>query len=285
VAPLERVKILLQVQGLSSQGRLPRYRTISGSLVGVWRSEGLAGLYKGNVANCIRVFPSSAIQFAAYAELKARIFGARGARGDLQPHERLLAGGLAGAIAQFLTYPLDMVRARLSTDMSGRYRGGVTTAIATIVREEGALALFRGLVPSLVGIIPYVGIDFAVYDSLRDHLPRREGSDEPTVVGKLSAGAVAGACGQTAAYPLDTVRRVLQVQDVKVKRGGERYDGMLSALIGIARRDGIVGGLYAGLSVNFVKVVPSVAISFVVFEAVKKRLDEWAGESAAARAR
>ena len=94
---------------------------------------------------------------------------------------------------------------------------------------------------------------------------------------------MAGACGQTAAYPLDTVRRVLQVQDVKVKRGGTRYDGMLAALTGIARRDGIVGGLYAGLSVNFVKVVPSVAISFVVFEATKQALDEWAGASTAPR--
>ena len=154
VAPLERVKILLQVQGLSSQGQTPRYTNIRGSIVGIWRSEGVAGLFKGNGANCVRVFPSSAIQFTAYAELKARLFGERGARGNLRPHERLVAGGLAGAIAQFLTYPLDMVRARLSTDMSGRYRGGVLTAIVTISREEGPRALYRGLAPSLVGIIP-----------------------------------------------------------------------------------------------------------------------------------
>ena len=272
VAPLERVKILLQVQGLSAQGQTPHHTSLARSLRELWRTEGMLGLYKGNTVNCVRVFPSSAIQFGAYADLKTRLFGERGARGELLPQERLVAGGLAGAIAQLLTYPLDMVRARISTDMAGRYHNGIVAAIVTVARDEGPAALFRGLLPSLIGIVPYVGIDFAVYDTLRPHMPRNE-RGEPTVVGKLCAGGFAGACGQTVAYPLDTVRRVLQVQDVKVKHSGVRYGGMLEALVGIGRRDGIVRGLYAGLTVNIVKVIPSVAISFVCFEAVKGALD------------
>ena len=196
-------------------------------------------------------------------------------------------------------------------------------------------ALYRGLTPSLLGAIPYVGIDFAgartralptparpfsvvlrfdplsnepirrtaVYDTLRAYVPRQPGTDDPSVLGKLAAGAFAGACGQTAAYPLDTVRRILQVvnersihsrieripvsrsnrmmassparalqvQDVKVKHGGVRYAGMVDALGGVVRRDG-VRALYAGLGVNILKVVPSVSISFVVFEAARDRL-------------
>ena len=120
VAPLERVKILFQVQGLSSQGAPPRHTSVARSITSIARAEGVGGLWRGNGANCVRVFPSSACQFWAYAELKRRMFGGR----EPGPHERLVAGGLAGAAAQTITYPLDFIRARLSTDLAGRHTGG-----------------------------------------------------------------------------------------------------------------------------------------------------------------
>jgi solute carrier family 25 phosphate transporter 23/24/25/41 len=133
--------------------------------------------------------------------------------------------------------------------------------------------------------VPYVGIDFAVYDTLKHSAlmprhPAKSGSDaqlgEPTVAGKLAAGAVAGAAGQTAAYPLDTVRRILQVQDLKVTQhggGGDKYAGMLDCLVRLTRRDGI-GALYKGLFANYLKVVPSVSMAFVVFETTKQQLHD-----------
>ena len=124
--------------------------------------------------------------------------------------------------------------------------------------------------------MPYVGIDFAVYDVLRGLVPRRaDGSDEPSVAGKLLAGGVAGACAQTVAYPLDTVRRILQVQDtvhaVQIAPPTERYTGMLDCLVRLVRRDGVLA-LYSGLWANYLKVVPSVGIAFVVYEQVKGSL-------------
>ena len=67
VAPIERVKILLQVQSLSARGDAPRHSSILGSLRTIVRADGVRGLWKGNTANCVRVFPSSAIQFWACA--------------------------------------------------------------------------------------------------------------------------------------------------------------------------------------------------------------------------
>ena len=75
--------------------------------------------------------------------------------------QRLVAGGSAGAIACFVTYPLDFIRGRLTTDMAGRYTS-VGGALADVVRNEGFFALYRGLLPSIIGIVPYVGVDFAV---------------------------------------------------------------------------------------------------------------------------
>ena len=273
VAPLERVKLLLQVQSISAQGQPPRYTTIGGSLADIIRREGLAGLWRGNSANCIRVFPSSALQFMCYGELKLRLYGGRE---DLHPFERLAAGGLAGACAQTATYPLDLIRARLTVDLRGEYSGGMWRAMAQVARSEGVLALYRGIVPSIMGIVPYVGIDFAVYDTLKQSamIPRRSDNGEPTVAGKLGAGAIAGAAGQTAAYPLDTVRRILQVQDQKLRaNAADKYDGMIDCMVRLVRRDG-VSALYRGLFANYLKVVPSVSMAFVVYEQTKAYLEQ-----------
>ena len=64
VAPLERVKILFQVQALSAQGAPLKHTTVLRSLIDMYRAGGIIGMWKGNTANCVRVFPSSALQFA-----------------------------------------------------------------------------------------------------------------------------------------------------------------------------------------------------------------------------
>ena len=84
--------------------------------------------------------------------------------------------------------------------------------------------------------------------------------------------------GRPAAYPLDTVRRILQVQDIKVKPGyGDTYDGMIDAIVKLTRRDGFFS-LYRGLFANYLKVIPAVPISFVVFEATKTELERTFGK-------
>lgn len=206
VAPLERTKILLQVQGLSVSpvGQPLRYTSVIQSLGAIQRKEGIQGWFRGNTANCIRIFPMSAIQFYAFDVLKGMIYSYEGTE-SLTPLQRLGAGALAGAVAQTATYPLDFMRARLTVDTRGKY-GGVFSGMGVVMREEGVRALYRGLVPSLLGIMPYVGVDFMIYGTLREMLPRNPATGEPEVVGRLVVGAIAGAAGQTVAYPLDTVR-------------------------------------------------------------------------------
>ena len=271
VAPLERVKILLQVQVLSAQGQPLKYTSVSGSLRRLLETEGPRGLMRGNFANCVRVFPASALQFSSYGVLKGLLYG----DSTLTSVDRLVAGALDGAIAQTLTYPLDLVRALLTVNMTAKDSRpkGILGTMADVVKTSGVRGLFIGLVPSLCGIMPYVGIDFCVYDTLRPMLPKKPNSEEPMVAFKLLAGAFAGACGQTVAYPLDTVRRILQVQQVKVKRDGVKYAGMIDCFVGVVKRDGFLA-LYHGLFANYLKVIPSVAISFTVFESVQKQLKE-----------
>jgi hypothetical protein len=98
------------------------------------------------------------------------------AEAQLNPLERLGAGAVAGIIAMSATYPLDMVRGRLTVQEAGQeqYRG-IHHAATTIIRREGLMALYKGWVPSVIGVIPYVGLNFAVYESLKAELVARNG--------------------------------------------------------------------------------------------------------------
>lgn len=285
VAPLERLKILLQVQNPHS---IKYNGTIQG-LKYVWRTEGFRGLFKGNGTNCARIVPNSAVKFFSYEQASKGILwlyqqqtGNEDA--ELTPQLRLVAGACAGIIAMSGTYPMDMVRGRLTvqTDKSPQQYRGIFHALRTVFREEGARALYKGWLPSVIGVIPYVGLNFAVYDSLKHWLIKEKKfglaqDNELSVATRLACGAAAGTVGQTVAYPLDVIRRRMQMVGWKgassVITGEGRtvkleYTGMVDAFRKTVRYEGF-GALYKGLVPNSVKVVPSIAITFVTYELVR----------------
>ncbi|CAK7335680.1 unnamed protein product [Dovyalis caffra] len=286
VAPLERLKILLQVQNPHS---IKYNGTIQG-LKYIWRTEGFRGMFKGNGTNCARIVPNSAVKFFSYEEAsKGILWLYRQQTGNddaqLTPLLRLGAGACAGIIAMSATYPMDMVRGRLTvqTDKSPRQYRGIAHALSTVLKEEGPRALYKGWLPSVIGVIPYVGLNFAVYESLKDWLFKTKPfgiaeDNELGVTTRLACGAAAGTVGQTVAYPLDVIRRRMQMVGWKdaasVVTGDGRgkppleYTGMVDAFRKTVRHEGF-GALYKGLVPNSVKVVPSIAIAFVTYEMVK----------------
>ncbi|KAK3134728.1 hypothetical protein QOZ80_5BG0409980 [Eleusine coracana subsp. coracana] len=284
VAPLERLKILLQVQNPHSI----KYNGTVQGLQYIWRTEGLRGLFKGNGTNCARIVPNSAVKFFSYEQAsKGILWFYRQQTGQedaqLTPLLRLGAGACAGIIAMSATYPMDMVRGRITvqTDKSPYQYRGMFHALGTVYREEGFRALYRGWLPSVIGVVPYVGLNFAVYESLKDWLLQKNpfglaDDNELHVVTRLGCGAIAGTIGQTVAYPLDVIRRRMQMvgwnhaDSIITGQSKEalQYNGMIDAFRKTVRHEG-VGALYKGLVPNSVKVVPSIAIAFVTYEVVK----------------
>lgn len=281
VAPLERLKILMQVQGNQQI-----YRSTWQGLVHMARHEGFRGMMKGNGANCMRIVPNSAVKFLTYEHLSRDIvdyYRATTGKGEMTPFLRLIAGAGAGIVAMSATYPLDMVRGRLTVQdgTSQQYRG-IWHAATSIIRDEGPLALYKGWLPSVIGVVPYVGLNFAVYETLKamtlQHYGLRD-ERELSVASRLACGAVAGTTGQTVAYPFDVARRRLQVsgwQGVKGLHTGAAgapvvYTGMIDCFARTVREEGF-RALFKGLAPNYVKVVPSIAIAFVTYEQVKEAL-------------
>lgn len=162
-APLDRLKVVMQVQTTRAH--------IMPAIKAIWREGGLLGFFRGNGLNVLKVAPESAIRFYSYEMLKTFIVRAKGeeTQANIGPMGRLLAGGIAGAIAQTAIYPMDLVKTRLQTyACEGRRIPSLGTLSKDIWLQEGPRAFYRGLIPSLLGIIPYAGIDLAAYETLKD---------------------------------------------------------------------------------------------------------------------
>ena len=172
-----------------------------------------------------------------------------------------------------VTYPLDIVRTRLSIqsasfenrgvkDVAKKLPGMWETLVTMYKTEGGVLALYRGIVPTVAGVAPYVGLNFMIYESVRQYFTP-EGEQNPSSVGKLSAGAISGAVAQTCTYPLDVLRRRFQINTMSGM--GYQYKSIADALRTIFAQEG-VKGLYKGLAPNLLKVAPSMASSWLSFE-------------------
>ena len=83
-----------------------------------------------------------------------------------KPHRSFLAGSLAGIVSTAATYPLDLARARMAVSHQDKYHSLLEVFIKT-VRYEGTHSLYRGLLPTILGVIPYAGCSFFMYETLK----------------------------------------------------------------------------------------------------------------------
>ncbi|KAL2410631.1 putative mitochondrial carrier [Exophiala dermatitidis] len=266
VSPLERLKILYQVQ---DAGRNEYKMSIAKALRKMYRDEGWRGFMRGNGTNCIRIVPYSAVQFGSYSIYKRFAEPSPGA--DLDPFRRLICGGLAGITSVTFTYPLDIVRTRLSIQSAsfaalgkheGKLPGMWQTMVSMYKNEGGILGLYRGIIPTVAGVAPYVGLNFMVYESIRSYFTE-PGEKNPAWYRKLAAGAISGAVAQTFTYPFDVLRRRFQINSMSGM--GYQYKSLWDAIRRIIAQEG-VAGLYKGIMPNLLKVAPSMASSWLSFE-------------------
>ncbi|KAI9048639.1 hypothetical protein LZ554_007470 [Drepanopeziza brunnea f. sp. 'monogermtubi'] len=265
VSPLERLKILFQIQ---SAGRTEYKLSVGKGLAKMWRDEGWRGFLRGNGTNCIRIIPYSAVQFGSYNFYKTWFEPSPGA--DLTSISRLICGGSAGITSVFFTYPLDIVRTRLSVQTATSHNtaemlkppGMWSTMVKMYKVEGGIAALYRGIIPTVAGVAPYVGLNFMTYEIVRKYFTP-EGEKNPSALRKLAAGAISGAVAQTCTYPFDVLRRRFQINTMP---GSDfKYNGIIHAVKSIIAAEGLKG-MYKGIAPNLLKVAPSMASSWLSFE-------------------
>ena len=261
-APLERLKILFQVQGMSRADLVkPKYTSINQALLLVVREEGALALWKGNGANVLRVIPVYGLKFAFNDTIKALVAGPQ--KRSLDMAQLLWVGTLAGLLQTALTYPLETVRTRLTLgpEQGVRY-AGIADCFRQMVRTEGWSGLFKGFGPTMVSGAPYTGIQMTSYEMLK----RSTGDG---FLWSLMNGAISGLIAQTVTYPGDTVRRRMQNNGA----GGapKTYRNSLHCTAQIWKYEG-AAGFMKGSWTNTVRAVPGAAVQFAAYELMKTAL-------------
>jgi len=240
VAPIERVKLLLQTQDANPRiksGEIPRYTGIMNCFSRVVAEQGMVSLWRGNLANVIRYFPTQAFNFAFKDTFKSmfpkynpktefwQFFGAN-----------LASGGLAGAASLLIVYPLDFARTRLAADIGkGKERefNGLVDCITKVVKSGGPLGLYQGFGVSVQGIIVYRGAYFGLFDTAKAVAFK----DEKTAnfFYKWFIAQCVTALAGIISYPFDTIRRRMMMQSGAKER---LYNGTIDCFRKIVRDEG-----------------------------------------------
>ncbi|KAL2161126.1 hypothetical protein VTH06DRAFT_8345 [Thermothelomyces fergusii] len=206
----------------------------------------------------------------------------------------MLAGGIGGMTAATLTAPLDVLKTRLQSDFYQAQIRASRASIAapmnplrtavfhlsetmsilgTVYRQEGARALFKGLGPNLVGVIPARSINFYTYGNGKRIIGDYVGNKDSAWV-HLSAAGLAGVVTSTATNPIWMVKTRLQLdKNLALESGGvtkRRYKNSLDCIRQVLRDEGF-RGLYKGMSASYLGVAES-TMHWMLYEQIKQSL-------------
>ncbi|KAF9358939.1 mitochondrial thiamine pyrophosphate transporter [Mortierella sp. AD094] len=327
------------------QQQQPKYKGMFSGMAMIVREEGVRGLWKGNMAAEYLYLTYSGIQFLVYQQTKVLLkktsdlsaqtalaaantstsqagsivavpFHAVSAFTSSSAVQSWISGANAGIIATACTYPFDLLRTRFAVQQDVKVYTGIVQACRHIYRADGIPGFYRGMSPALIQVIPYMGIMFASYDTLK-HLSawlkykanvessysnassttsnstsspqfepeRKQGTKNISQVllglEDLVCGGLSGVISKTSVYPLDMVRKRLQIQGSEQQKvtvniysptavaepkplTNRLPTTVWRCIVHIARTEGYLA-LYKGLLPGLVKAAPSSAVTFLVF--------------------
>jgi solute carrier family 25 (adenine nucleotide translocator) protein 4/5/6/31 len=261
-APIERIKLLIQNQDeMIKAGRLATpYKGIGDCFARVVRDEGVVSLWRGNLANVLRYFPTQALNFAFKDQFK-KMFGYNKDKDGYWKFfmGNIASGGAAGAASLLFVYSHDYARTRLANDAKSAKKGGerqfngLVDVYTKTLKSDGIAGLYRGFVISCVGIIVYRGLYFGMYDSLKPIV--LQGNMKDSVVGSFFLGWGITIGAGLASYPLDTVRRRMMMTSGEATK----YTSSIQAFSVIVQKEG-VASLFKGAGANILRGIAGAGV-------------------------
>lgn len=259
-APIERIKLLVQNQDeMLKAGRLSEpYKGVIDCTVRTYKTEGFLPFWRGNMANCIRYFPTQALNFAFKDKIKQIFKASKQDSYMLGFAKNIGSGGLAGAMSLCFVYSLDYCRTRLANDAKSAGKGGgerqfngMVDVYRKTIASDGVAGLYRGFVISCVGIIVYRGCYFGFYDTLRPILL----GDNASVLLSFALGYVVTISAGLVSYPIDTIRRRMMMTSGEAVK----YKGSLDCAMVIIKNEGFMS-LMKGAGANILRGVAGAGV-------------------------
>lgn len=158
---------------------------------------------------------------------------------------------------------------------------GAASTVKTVAPRSGLINFYRGFSPTILGMLPYAGVSFLTHDTMGDllrhqivakwtTLPQPKNAPEGKAAplqswAELLAGGVAGLVSQTCSYPLEVIRRRMQVAGAV----GDGHRLRIAETARLIMKERGLPGLFVGLTIGYVKIVPMSAVSFFTYERLK----------------
>jgi solute carrier family 25 uncoupling protein 8/9 len=270
--PVDVVKTRLQMDG---QGGVKMYNGAMDCASKLVKSEGPSSLFKGLPPALVRQSTYGSLRYGLYGPIKNSMGIKAGEKVPLW--KKIVAGGGAGAIASAVANPTDLLKVRLQTDgmakdAEGKYLPkrytGMVHAFTTTVKEEGVLALWTGVGPTVGRATALAAAELATYDEVKGQL-LASGYFQPGLVLTITTAFASGYVSTVASSPFDVVKSRVMGQPLNPDGTGKFYAGMVDCFVKSSKSEGIMS-LYNGFWPNFGRVVPRVTIVFIVMEQLKK---------------
>ncbi|KAK7810602.1 hypothetical protein U0070_008223, partial [Myodes glareolus] len=268
-APLDRLKVMMQVRRskVSKMGLVNEFKQMI-------KEGGLFSLWRGNGVNVFKIAPETALKIGAYEQVRCPILPPAGLPRDSLPcrddknegdaTEGVEHSSKSNQYAFIIFFPTQVIKTRLILGKTGEY-SGIVDCFRKLLKTEGIQAFGKGYVPNLIGIIPYAGLDLAIFELLKNHwLEHYAGNSvNPGIAIVLGCSTLSHTCGQLASFPLNLLRTRMQAAIVE-----KETIPMLQLIQEIYTKEG-KRGFFRGLTPNVIKLLPAVGIGCVAHELVK----------------
>lgn len=269
--PLDTIKVRMQLYRKS--GKKPPGFVRTG--MNIVQKEAFLSLYKGLGAVVIGIVPKMGIRFSSYEFYRGLLYAPDG---SISTGNTFLAGVGAGITeAVLVVNPMEVVKIRLQAQHHSmadpldvpKYRNAPHAAYL-IVKEEGFKTLYRGVSLTAARQATNQGVNFTVYSKIREYLQGYHQTEvlpawETSLIGLLS-----GALGPLSNAPLDTIKTRLQKSTFASNESGlVRIVKIGNQLI---KEEGMAA-LYKGITPRIMRVAPGQAVTFTVYEFMKRVLN------------
>lgn len=239
IAPIDIIKIRLQLQLNPSQ-----YKSLTQTIISIYKNEGLLAFWKGNLPASLMYLVYGGTQFYIFTSLSNLSTNSK-----KTPLFNTLIGTISGCMATLISYPFDLLRTRLASNNSKSFTS-VTKTISQIWSNSNWIGLYLGSPLSICYIALTTGISFGVYTKINEF-----DNKVPFQI-KNIAGLTAGLISKTLVYPLDLIKRRIQMN---------YNQSFIQTLNQIVKNNGIFA-LYRGLLPALLKSAPTTALSFFFYE-------------------
>ncbi|CAG0919224.1 unnamed protein product [Notodromas monacha] len=251
--PIDVLKIRFQIQSENVSGkRKPKYRGMVQASRKILREEGFHAFWKGHVPAQFLQVTYSSVQFGTfelYSAYASRLFPAFSKQKQHVKH--FICGTFAGVSATTASFPLDLIRTCLVAQGEPKVYSSMYSVGRRVIKKNGLLGLYKGLGPSNVQVAPYTGFQFGFYSVFMNFFqPLLGREDGRSMSCPLFSGAFAGFAAKSLVYPLDVVKKRLQIQDMGEIRASHfgklrQYDGLVDCIRKMVQYEGFKG-LYKG---------------------------------------